>query len=211
MTKRIIFSIIALLILAGAAAWFLLKPKVQPETKAVVPILSVSAFNQNKNADAALQLASAQDVIAYSLRAENHSDQVISGYVIQVDIADVTKNATLLDAGGASFNSETNALVWTPLDISPNQFIERKFIVRLNPNVTNTEMKLKFNNEITIGIMKPTPAITLAPSAVKILASNPPVKPFQAPTTGTSENLLFGLAFLTLLLVIFRKKLAQVW
>ena len=187
-TVRNITIIIVLLALVAAGVWFYKKD--EKKTEVVTPILSVSAFNQTQGKDASGVSAHPHDSVAFNLTAENPSDKVIPGYVVQVNIADITSKATLIDASGASYNSATNSLVWTPLDIPAKSHIEKQFVVRINDIAVNSDnvLKLQFNNELRIGLEKPI---------VSGVAINTPQDNYKAPTTGTSSSWVVLLSLAT--------------
>ncbi|HTL39758.1 MAG TPA: hypothetical protein VL306_03015, partial [Methylomirabilota bacterium] len=163
--------------------------------------------NQNKNADATIQPANPSDVITFTLNAENHNDQTIPGYMIQVDISDIANTATLLDASGASFNGGNNSLVWTPEDIGANQSVEKQFVVKVN-EVTGSDsmLKIKFNNELNIAVAKTAGASTeiATPSTPQSPVST---KPFEAPKTGTKTDVVLWLSLAVVAGFLARKLL----
>lgn len=190
MSKRTLGGLIAIILIIGAVIWFARTHIKNPEI--IGPILSVSAFDQTRNIDIMYASVQAQDVVVYTLTAENKTDKIISGYVIEAKIDQVTDKAVLLDAQGASYNSANNSLVWTPLDIPATGFIQKKFTVRVNPLAVggqNPVMRITFNNQLNIPLTKPH----IAGAATQ----NSPVTPYKAPVTGPALNIIFILAFLT--------------
>ncbi len=183
-TARIITVIIVLIIL-GVAFGIYQSRKDKKDT--ATPILSVTAFNQTKNTDATSGNSQPDDVIVFTLTAENPENELISGYIVEANIADIINTATLVDAQGASYNSATNSLVWTPLDIPGNGSIQKQFTVKVNPVSANTVMRIKFNNEIAVAVAKATIAGT----------NNPPPTAYVAPTAGGSSNVVLLLSLMT--------------
>ena len=183
-TLRIIAIIVAVLVLLGLAYLIARKDSDESDT----PVLSVSAFNQTKNGDVGSTTTQPGDVIVFNLTAENKSDKVISGYIVEANISEIIPNAVLLDASGASFNSNTNSLVWTPLDIPAKGSIQKQFSVRVNdvPDA-NAALRIRFNNELTVAIAKPTVAGT----------NNPTTPPYVAPATGASLNTILVLSLIS--------------
>ena len=191
--KNILGVVLVLIVLALGVIGWIVGSKKSTDKSQPQPILSVSGFNQTKNSDASVKPAAAQDVVALTLQAQNPNDKVIVGYVIQADISDLANQATLVDAGGASYNSATNSLVWTPLDIPANQTISKKILVRVNAlaaNTTSAVMKIKFNNELQITIGRPQVSGVVTPTPQ-------PGKSFQAPKTGPDGTLVILLSLLT--------------
>ncbi len=187
------FLAILVIVIVGAIVWAHFHNKSQNET-ATLPVLSVSAFNQTKNTAATSVTAEPNDTLVFTLSAENQTDKVIPGYVMEANIADLSTNSTLTDANGASYNSATNSLVWTPLDINPNESIQKKITVRVNPlpaTSNSAVLKMKFNNEVTVNVASKAP-VAQAPT------QNKPGKvagaDYKAPVTGASENFILVLA-----------------
>jgi hypothetical protein len=191
MTRRIIIGFIALiLIIIGVILLINRKDKTVS-----TPVLSVSAFNQTKNVPAE-NTVPPNDEIVYTLNAENQGDEVISGYIVEANISEITDKATLIDASGASYNAGTNSLVWTPLDIQPHQSIAQKFSVRVNPlpaGSANTTMRIKFNNELALQIV----ANAQVSGNVTNTPNPPGAQPYHAPVTGASEWVPTLLALVT--------------
>ena len=170
-------------------------------------MLSISAFNQTKNLDAATTQAAPNDVVVYTLTAQNQTDEVISGHVLEINIEDISKQAILIDAQGANYNSQANSLIWTPLDIPSKGSIEKKFTVRIKdplPDENDLVMTAKFNNEVNVHLIK---------RQVAGIDNTPPPAPpssYSSPTTGASGWLaiLLALAATSGILVFRRKRLA---
>jgi hypothetical protein len=194
MSRRIILGFIVLIVIVGGIIWLVRSRKNNTAT----PVLSVSAYNQTQNIDAASASAVKGDKIVYTLKAENTTDKVIPGYVIAADISQIATKATLLDAQGASFDSANNSLEWNPLDIPANGSIQKQFTVQVNPlaNGQSTDvMKVSFNNELDISLQQAT-----------VASANPqptPTTPYKAPKTGPTTDIVFALALLTTAFVFF--------
>jgi hypothetical protein len=197
MATRIVIAIIAIILIIGAIVWIN-----QGDEELVTPVLSVSAFNQTKNVNASDTPAATNDMIEFTLTAENQSDEVIPGYILEANISEITDKATLIDASGASYNSATNSLVWTPLDIQANESVNQKFTVRVNQlpaNTSNPALRIKFNNELAIAIQQS--------SVSGGNVTTPPTSPtgYVAPTSGVSEWLPVIFAALVTLVVLYRR------
>ncbi len=195
------FLVILLLLIVGAIVWAHYHNKNQ-NTTATLPVLSVSSFNQTKNNSATAVTAEPGDTLVFTLTAENKTDKVIPGYIMEANIADISTNATLTDANGASYNSATNSLVWTPLDINPNESIQKKVTVRVNPlPVTSNSgtLKMKFNNEVTINVASKAVAQTPPPSNPGKVAGAQGQSNYQAPVSGASENVILVMAVISTL------------
>lgn len=198
MSKRTFIGLVVLLVLLGVIVWAT-RHKNTMSDQASTPLLSVYAYNKTKNLPAQQAEASANDVIVYTLSVENQSNKVIPGYIVEVNIAQVTDKSTLTDASGASYNSATNSLVWTPLDIPANGQIQKEFTVRVNQIAAGADsmMKIKFDNEIDV---------TIASSTVAGVKTDNPAVTYKAPVTGPADNLALWFAVLTTIAFAIVKK-----
>lgn len=158
MTRRTILAVLVLLVILGLI-YLVQNSKDKNDDKQVAKdvIFSATAFNQTKNQDAGVQPATKDDVIAYTLNIENPGDKVISGYIVECNIADLQELGTLLDADGANYNPTTGSLIWTPIDIPQDGSIQKKITVRVKhdlPLNSDLVMTLKFGNETTVAISR---------------------------------------------------------
>ncbi|OGE87930.1 MAG: hypothetical protein A3J07_00095 [Candidatus Doudnabacteria bacterium RIFCSPLOWO2_02_FULL_49_13] len=211
MNRRIALGI-AVLILIGLGIWLWSRPKSkttevntdtnQTQSETPEPILSVRAFNQTVNTEAGAAPAHQGDILAFTLTAENPASQPIPGYVVKVNISDLVASATLVDSGGAAYNSSDRALSWTPLDIPAGQSIQQRFTARVNQllkNAPDSVIKISFNNDIQIGITgRVAGAATAQPSGQT---------GYRAPVSGTNENIIVLLALFATIIWFGRKKL----
>ena len=194
--RTLIALIVVLLVVVGGVVWLTSRQDKTTPT----PVLSVSAFNQTKNKSATETPANPQDVIVYTLTAENQGDEVIPGYIMEANISEISDKASLVDASGAAYNAGTNSLVWTPLDIPANDSITKQFSMRVNPLPTGTAdsvMKIKFNNELDISINQPQ---------VAAVNTTQPNSTYQAPKSGPSEWAAILLAMLVTAGYIVKRK-----
>ncbi|MDP3740788.1 MAG: hypothetical protein Q8R08_00485, partial [bacterium] len=163
------------------------------------PILSVTSFNQNQNKDATSVPARPQDIIVFTMTAENQSDKIIPGYIVEANISEVTDKSTLTDAQGASYNSATNSLIWTPLDIPAKGSIQKQFTVRVNQisaNSSNPVMRIKFNNEVTVSVVEPTISPAVLGASQTPRPAPAPSAAYKAPVTGPAGDLSVWLALI---------------
>lgn len=201
--RGIIIGILILILIGAGAIWLSIRNKNKKE--AAQPLLSVTAFDQTKNADATSGSVNPNDLVIFTLSAENRTDKVISGYTMEVNIADLTSASTLIDAQGASYNSANNSLVWSPQDIPQNGSIQKQFTVRVNPFTqgANPTLKVVFNNTLEIPVANPSVA------GVNSNTSNPANNSgnsssnsaLRSPTTG--NNLSFVLLFASIVTFAF--------
>lgn len=190
MNKRTIFGILALLVILAVIIVAQQARKNKKSEEQAGPVISLAAFNETKNVDAETVPANPNDVVVYTLSANNQNNKDISGYVMEINIGQITPVATLVDASGANYNSATNSLVWTPLDIPKDGTIEKKFTVRIREDVPvgDLTMTARFNNEVTVHIVKQQVAGNTTP---------PPATPPVAPRTGPGVWVVFLLASAT--------------
>ena len=200
MSKRTLIGLLVLLLILGAVIW-LTRHKNNDNDQASTPLLSVYAYNKTKNIPAQQAEAVPNDEIVYTLSVENQSDKVISGYIVEANISEISDKSTLIDASGASYNSATSSLVWTPLDIPANNQIQKQFTVRVNPVVAGADkvMRIKFDNEVTVAI---------GPAVVAGINTNSDAitPPYKAPTSGPADNLALWLAGLATVGFVVIKK-----
>ena len=194
---RTIITVIILLAIIGGVYWY--QQSRDNDDVSARTELSMSAFNQTKNADASTVNASPKDVIVYTMTVQNTSDDDISGYVVETSIDDISELATLIDAAGANYNASTNSLMWTPLDIPANGSIEKQFTVRVKdslPSDSDFVMSASFNNEVLVNVSRPTASNNPSPAPGAGNPSPTPNPTYQAPTTGPSVWFAFLLAML---------------
>jgi len=191
-----------IIIIVGLLIWMAIDRRepavvIQDDTKAqqaalAAPVLSVEAFNQTQNAPAATVNARPQDVIVFTLVAENKLSATYPGFIMETGIEGLVSGATLIDAGGAAYQSDTQKLVWTPLDIGPKQEIRRSFSVRVNSLTAGSAvpvLRIQYNNAFQIAVGNPTIAGTSTSTPVEKGA-------YEAPEAGVGVglNLILALA-----------------
>ncbi|MBI2607522.1 MAG: hypothetical protein HYW51_01730 [Candidatus Doudnabacteria bacterium] len=164
-------------------------------------ITSIIAENQTQGQDAVATEARSQDFIVYTLTAENPTKRAVEGYEFEVNIADITELATLVDATGANYNSDKNSLTWAPLSVPANDKADKQFTVRVKddlPADSDLVMTAQFNNEVKVKVSNDR----IAGEGINIEQKDQ--TPFVAPTVGlpATISLFFaGLATLAFSLV----------
>lgn len=204
MRRNYVIGVIILLLAVAGISYAVHKNR-QNKSNNTNPNLSVAVTNQTQNADGTKVTAHPKDVLVYTLRAENPTDEVIAGYVMEVGIANATANATLVDAQGANYNSSNNSLIWTPLDIPANGSIEKQFTLKvkdtLPANTADRVIKVAFNNELTTNLSATGQPTTPAPRPGSLGSG----LAYQAPKTGIPGWISFYLAcFVTFGILLFR-------
>ncbi len=160
MTRQTVLVIIVLIAILGVIYVIDRSRDEQAEETVLEPIQSVAAVNKTQNAAASEVKAHPGDELIYTLTVENATDEVVSGYVIEISIPELLRFATLIDAAGANYNSETAHLSWTPLDIPAQGLIQKQFSVRVKEQgelervTTDQEpvMSVTFNNQLRVAI-----------------------------------------------------------
>lgn len=156
MTNRTIAAVIVLLAILGLVFWWQ-QYKSEPQKEA---INSVSAFNETKNQEGSQ--ASPGDSVVYTLTVENPNSKVLTGYVVEGNISDISELANLVDAEGANYNPAAGSLIWTPLDIQGKSTIAKKVKVQIKsdlPNNSDLVMRMKFGNEVAVAVIRLQPQV----------------------------------------------------
>jgi len=146
MSKRTFIGLISILLILGFVVWAVSRKSNSDQQAATPPLLSVSAYNQTKNVPATAAAAAPNDVVTFTLTAENQSEKIIQGFIIEANISQVTDKSTLIDAGGANYNSATNSLVWTPLDIASRDWYKNN--QRAGQSFAGRQRKCGYENKI---------------------------------------------------------------
>ena len=194
MARRTILSILVLLVAIAVVVWFVVNRNDEDASENTE--LSLSAFNQTKNAEATTVAANPNDVLVYTLNVANTSDDVISSYVVETNIDDLSELATLTDAAGANYNASTNSLMWTPLDIPANGSIQKTFSIRVKetlPTDSDLVMSTAFGGNVDVAVAQPT-VVTPVPVPTPVATAPGSTPSYQAPTTGPSVWFAFMLA-----------------
>jgi hypothetical protein len=212
MPKRLFIFFSILILLAAGFVYFSFKQANPQEiiNKKIEPILSVSAFDIEKNANAASVEASLGDTIVFTLAAENQNDSVISGYIFEVSLKDLNRYMELKDLGGASYNQETQVLTWTPIDISPNSVKEKKVTAAVKQVLPNDEAKfafdIEYNNKLRINIERPRVAGADSESN-PVSTSDSNQNNYHSPTSGPANQFFPAIfAFLSVGVVLLVRK-----
>lgn len=106
-------------------------PKSYDDKKASLPVtktLAAKNLSQPGSEDSAS--AEPNDKIAYTLRAVNPGSTTQTN-MFEVRIDDLLEYATLIDAGGGDFDTQTNTLRWPQTQLSPGEAQDRTFAVQL--------------------------------------------------------------------------------
>ncbi|OGE81206.1 MAG: hypothetical protein A3H72_03485 [Candidatus Doudnabacteria bacterium RIFCSPLOWO2_02_FULL_48_8] len=149
-------------------------------------VLSHKAFNQTQNRNATEVTAQPNDLIVYTLTAQNTGNGTAQAYVVWDDLSDVLQLSNLVDFNGAEFFLGTLKLKWQPADILASSKMEKRFSIKVrNTSATDRVMTNNFGNITNINVA--------AVAGTSVVASTQ----FVAPRTGPSSILSLILAALT--------------
>jgi hypothetical protein len=160
-------------------------------------VLSKEAKNLTKNGVSAQNTTvKSGDRIEYSIYAENVGN-IAKEVEFEENLADVLEYASLIQAGGGTFDDEKKVLNWAATTLKPNERAVRTFAVQVNDSTPATPQGVSepgsydcvmtngFGN--TISIKVDCPAAKLIESTVK-----------ELPSTGIGENIVFGAILIAL-------------
>lgn len=191
MMRRTLIAVIILLAVLGVIFALQKNFDKKKDEAAANAIMSIAVYNQTKNKDAQQSGAEPNDIIVYTLTAENPSDEVINEYVLEINTADISELAILIDAQGANYNSANNTLIWTTLDIPAKSSISKNFTVRVKeslPAGSDLVMTAKFNNEVLIKV---------ADNQVAGIDTSTKPDTYTSPKSGASWWIVLLLSFIT--------------
>lgn len=136
--------------------------------------------------------AKAGDQIEYTLSVTNRSKETREDFVIEENLEDVLEYADLMDASGATFSeSPVRMLSWDPIDIRPNETVNRTILIKVKSPIPNTPAStsdpysydLKMTNVYgnTVQIDLPQHPVKTAERTIT-----------QLPNTGIGTNIIIG-------------------
>lgn len=163
-------------------------------------IMTKTATNLTQDGkDATKVIAQANDKISYKITVENRGTKTTTAHLRDA-IQDTLEYATLVDAGGGSFDETTKTLSWPDVTLKPGEQQSRAFVVQLLKKIPATATG-QSNNTSYDCVMTNTFGNTTS-----IDVNCPPVKTVehtvsQLPHTGPGENMLF--AGIVLAIVVF--------
>lgn len=143
------------------------------------------------NADAATVVSKPSDRITYTVGVENKGLITATAPFVE-DLEDVLEYATLVDAGGGTFNEETKTLTWPSVELKAGEKQSRTFVVQLASTIpaTNTgtsnetsfdcTMTNTFGNSIDVKVECPYQKVVVEQIVTEL------------PTTGPKENMIFA-------------------
>ncbi len=116
-------------------------------------VISKTAFNNTKNADATTVNAAREDYITYKLITKNDGDATARDYVISDDLSQVLPLADMVDLNGGKLNG--NTITYPATDIKPGETVVKTFRVRVkNSLASNLSYQLRntYGNTVVINV-----------------------------------------------------------
>lgn len=166
--------------------------------------LSVDAINLSKDGKpAANHKADTGDRIQYSLHTKNTSTRA-TVVAVQEQVADLLEYASVIDAGGGTFDQAAKTISWGTVELEKNQTDTRTFVVQLNETFASTpqaadnpqsydcRLTTNYGNELTIPLN--CPLGKQVEGTVK-----------QLPETGPGMNTLFSLIVIMLVTYFYAR------
>jgi len=142
------------------------------------------------NVEASTVTAQASDTISYTISAKN-TGLAATTVPLTDNLNDVAEYATLIDAGGGTYDQTSHVLSWPSVSVAPGSSQTRTYVVQLDSSIPATpvgasdaisydcKMQNGFGNTVTIAVACPTPKVVEQTVT-------------QLPHTGPSENLMFA-------------------
>lgn len=162
------------------------------------PLLStntVTAVNLTQGgAPADTAPAQPLDRISYTIKAVNNGQTSLTT-PLDVRLSDVLEYANLIDAGGATFDTENGTLSWPKVQLRPGQSQERTFAVQLfaqlpvTPNGQSNPASYDCIMAITFGSRQQTEVACPAAKGIESIIN-------QLPVGGTALNVTFAATLL---------------
>lgn len=152
--------------------------------------------------------AHAGDTIEYTLSVTNRSDKERKAFVIEENMEDVLEYADIIDASGATFtDTPVKMLTWQPVDINPNETVNRTILVKIKSTIPNTPASTSdpsSNDMKLVNVYGDTVQIDLPSAPVKSVEQTIS----KLPSTGLGTNITIStvIVFITTYFY-FRSKL----
>lgn len=136
--------------------------------------------------------ANAGDSIEYTLSVTNRSKEVRKGFVVEENMEDVLEYADIIDASGATFTeTPIKMLTWQPVDIKPNETINRTILVKIKSDIpatpASTSDPLSHDMKL-VNVYGDTVEIELPPNPVKTVEQ----AVTSLPSTGLGANMIIS-------------------
>jgi len=154
--------------------------------------LTIDASNLSQSGKVATKTtAEPGDRIQYNLHTANTSSSS-TNIAIEQNVSDLLEYATIIDAGGGTFNATTKKITWGMVSLDSKQTDMRSFVIQLNDNIAATPQATDNPSSydcILSNTYGNTLHITVGCPIGKDIEST--VK--QLPQTGIGANIIFSL------------------
>jgi len=140
--------------------------------------------------------ANAGDSIEYTLSVTNKSKETRKGFIVEENMEDVLEYADIIDASGATFSTNpVKMLTWKPVDIKPNETINRTILIKVKSNLpatpASTSDPLSYDMKM-INIYGDTVEIELPSNPIKTVEQTVT----KLPSTGPGANIIISTLFI---------------
>jgi hypothetical protein len=154
--------------------------------------LSVYATNLSQDGKRALTTkANPGDRIQYNLSTTNASDSKTS-VAIEENVGDLLEYATVIDAGGGTFDAATKKVTWGTISLGPKRVDARSFVIQLNDTIPATPRATDDPSSYDC-VLSSTYGNTLHVAVNCPLGKEVESTIKQLPETGISANVIFSL------------------
>lgn len=136
--------------------------------------------------------ANAGDSVEYTLSVTNKSKEVRKGFIVEENMEDVLEYADIIDASGATFTTNPiKMLSWKPVDIKPNETINRTILIKIKSNLpatpASTSDPLSYDMKM-INVYGDTVEIELPTTPIKTVEQTVT----KLPSTGLGANIIIS-------------------
>ncbi len=136
--------------------------------------------------------ANAGDSIEYTLSVTNRSKETRKGFIVEENVEDVLEYADIIDASGATFTtSPIKMLSWQPVDIKPNETINRTILIKIKSTIPSTPAStsdpLSYDMKL-VNVYGDTVQINLPETPIKTVEQTVT----SLPSTGLGTNIIIS-------------------
>jgi uncharacterized repeat protein (TIGR01451 family) len=140
--------------------------------------------------------ANAGDTIEYTLSVTNRAKLTRKAFVVEENMQDVLEYADIIDASGATYaDKPIKMLTWKPVDIKPNETINRTILIKIKSTIPTTPAStsdpLSYDMKLA-NVYGDTVQIDLPPNPIKTVEQTVNT----LPNTGLGANILISTVLL---------------
>lgn len=155
-------------------------------------VLSIYATNLSQGGKRALATkANPGDRIQYNLSTTNTSGSKTS-VAVEQNVGDLLEYATVIDAGGGTFDATTKKVTWGTISLDAKQADTRSFVIQLNDNIPATPQAADDPSSYDC-ILSSTYGNTLHITVSCPIGKDVESTVKQLPETGIGTNVIFSL------------------